>query len=493
VVRPPLTVAIAVVLAVLLGASCTSTEPSAVVVEEPVAAGPVSGDRVLADLEPSIALVETPAGSGSAILLEDGRLLTNAHVVDPYSVVQVSFGGQDPVEATVAGVDFTADVAVIDLADAATPGAARGVRLADPADLAAGSALYLVGYPGDPTDPEITITSGVLSRRRQLEEWDLDLLQTDALISGGQSGGALVDDRGRVIGMSGFEYDEEFGLAVAGPDVLEAADGIETGGGSDWVPVPDESEATLTSDLFRVAEAGWQGIAWFPASDEERSLEVTTEIDASYVLFAPDLTVLAADPGGEDVWWYEEELEVTPEVAAGRWVTTIPAGEEAFLLLEPADEAIGSIEVTSSVPFANLTPSLPVERVEVGEEVEGTVNLLFDAVYHRVDLAEGQTVYLVASSSFGDVAVSIWSDEVGDDQVDLDDGGGGLWDLDAAGSFTAGWTGSTGSWSARSTGTRRTTGSRSIRADPVTPPGGRARRGRPDGASVSLRRRWQST
>ena len=67
-----------------------------------------------------------------------------------------------------------------------------------------GDDLFLVGYPGEANTEDLkpTIADGILSRTRHTKVFDLSYLQTDASIGGGQSGGALVDTHGDVVGIS---------------------------------------------------------------------------------------------------------------------------------------------------------------------------------------------------------------------------------------------------------------------------------------------------
>ena len=81
--------------------------------------------------------------------------------------------------------------------------------------------VFLVGFPGgiESGDPEIALAGGLLSRLREDDTFGLTYLQTDAAIAGGQSGGALVDEDGTVLGISGLGFAEEFALALSSDDV----------------------------------------------------------------------------------------------------------------------------------------------------------------------------------------------------------------------------------------------------------------------------------
>ena len=179
--------------------------------ESPVAAAPEASDscpddvltatEVLECVSPSVALVATPAAGGSGILIEDGYVVTNAHVVEPYDRVDLTFPGLDyHPDVPVVGVDALADIAVLGPIDVDRP----PMQIRSGIDIEQGRDVYLVGYPGEyDAFPKATISRGVLSRVRRAGEFGHQYLQTDASIGGGQSGGALVDEQGAWSGSPG--------------------------------------------------------------------------------------------------------------------------------------------------------------------------------------------------------------------------------------------------------------------------------------------------
>lgn len=437
-------VAAATAVLVLLAAGCSDDgDDDASDTTTTEAGGGAEGTEVLRTVGPSLALVETPLGSGSAVLLEDGHLVTNAHVVDPYGEADVTFSGEGPQHVEVVGVDVAADIAVLGPVVTEHP----GVALEDAAGIETGADLYLVGFPGDTNDVEVTIARGVLSRRRTAEAWGLDLLQTDAAISGGQSGGATVDADGRVVGISGLSYDDQFALALAGEDVQAAVDAILAGEGDDWPPLPPAEDAVVTEATLPLDGGYGDGYLYLPEGAADGELEVTTAEDAAIQVLDPALYPIAvneaaeergatAPSGDPDV---DGDLpEPTVEDEPGRWTFSVPEGDPLLVVVDSLDVEAESVDVSLSEAFAVASASDEAQEVAVGDQVDGVVTALGEADTFLVDLDEGESVTITAASPLGDVAFTTYlADDPDDAGEETDDGGGGVLDLDASSTLTA--------------------------------------------------------
>jgi S1-C subfamily serine protease len=194
---------------------------------------------------PSVASVRVRSrrgqGAGSAsVLTPDGFLLTSAHVVEGADRAEVAFNDGTDVDADVIGRDPLSDLAVLRARGGTVP---APVVLGDAAELRVGQ---LVVALGNPLGLAGSVTAGIVSALgrslptrsgRVVDE----VIQTDAALNPGNSGGALADSRGRVVGVN---------TAVAGIGVGLA------------VPI-NETTRTIVSTLMtsgRVRRA-WLGIA----------------------------------------------------------------------------------------------------------------------------------------------------------------------------------------------------------------------------------------
>ncbi|HVF75647.1 MAG TPA: trypsin-like peptidase domain-containing protein [Acidimicrobiales bacterium] len=164
----------------------------------------------------------TGAGTG-VVLTAEGEILTNAHVVGTASTVRVTLAGESQArDAEVVGLDAAADLALLRIPGAgglpvAELGRSADVRVGDDV-VAIGNALALRGGP--------TVTRGIVSaldRTLETENGSMTgLIQTDASISSGNSGGPLVNALGQVIGINtavasggGGTAAENIGFAIA--------------------------------------------------------------------------------------------------------------------------------------------------------------------------------------------------------------------------------------------------------------------------------------
>ncbi len=176
---------------------------------------------VAADLTPHVAAVEVTgrdgrSGAGSAVVFTgDGFLLTNAHVVSRAVRGRAVFSDGAEADVDVVGADPLSDLAVVRARTATPPPATLG----DAGTLRVGQLVVAVGNPLGLTG---SVTAGVVSGLgRSLPTRDgrtarvvEDVIQTDAALNPGNSGGALADSSSRVVGINTAVAGWGLGLAV---------------------------------------------------------------------------------------------------------------------------------------------------------------------------------------------------------------------------------------------------------------------------------------
>jgi S1-C subfamily serine protease len=143
------------------------------------------------------------SGLGSGFVIDDqGHVVTNYHVIDGAGTIRVSFSNKDTLQAELVGSDPSSDLAVLKV-DAGA-GALTPLALANSDSVRVGDPVVAIG---NPFGLERTVTSGIVSALQRavtapngytIEE----VIQTDAPINQGNSGGPLFDASGKVIGVN---------------------------------------------------------------------------------------------------------------------------------------------------------------------------------------------------------------------------------------------------------------------------------------------------
>jgi putative serine protease PepD len=161
--------------------------------------------RVYQTAAPGVVSVQAGPASGSGFVVrDDGTIVTNAHVVASAETAQVSFGDSGrTVDAEVLGTDVSSDLAVLRV-DPGSVDRLRPLPLADSDRVRVGDSVVAIG---NPFGLDRTATAGIVSavgrEIRAPDGFQIDhVIQTDAPINLGNSGGPLLDARGRVIGVN---------------------------------------------------------------------------------------------------------------------------------------------------------------------------------------------------------------------------------------------------------------------------------------------------
>ena len=148
----------------------------------------------------------TSTGSGF-IITEDGYVVTNYHVVEGATKIFVNTHEGDEFSAVLVGQDSTNDVAVLKIEDAQN---LPCVTLGSSTELAVGDQVVAIGNPlGDLT---ATLTVGYVSAKDRDVNTDgtvINMIQTDAAINSGNSGGPLFNMKGEVVGITTAKYSGE--------------------------------------------------------------------------------------------------------------------------------------------------------------------------------------------------------------------------------------------------------------------------------------------
>jgi S1-C subfamily serine protease len=172
--------------------------------------------HVVERVSPSVVNVRRGRSGGSGVIVApDGYALTNAHVVDGAREVAVTLDSGAELTAAVVGIDSATDLAVIRILGTGLPAA----ELANTESLRVGQLVIAIG---DPLGFHSTVTTGVVSALgRSLSARDgrliENVIQTDAALNPGNSGGPLVDTHAKVVGINTAVIPTAQGICFAIP------------------------------------------------------------------------------------------------------------------------------------------------------------------------------------------------------------------------------------------------------------------------------------
>lgn len=243
--------------------------PATAVEPQPALAPPASLEDVIARALPSVVLVETPQGRGSAFFVSKDRLLTNAHVVGGSSWVTLKAQGGRTFTATVARKVPDYDIAILQASEVKAD--QTFLQLGSALQSRVGQEVVAIGTPLGLL--QNSVTRGIISAFRQ--KGPAVLLQTDTSLNPGNSGGPLLDHGGRVIGINtaGFLGLQGLNFAVAADHAAALLEGR-----SPVLPTVKLDERETSRGLF-------PGPSTATESDQQR--------ERAAALFEAQLTALA--------------------------------------------------------------------------------------------------------------------------------------------------------------------------------------------------------
>ncbi len=157
------------------------------------------------------------AAQGSGVVLNDkGYVVTNYHVLSGNSKLKILHGKEIVPYVDIIGIDVEKDILILKVEAKKFP----AVKIGDSKSLNIGQRVYAIGSP---MGLENSISEGIISGLRSVDELKRNFIQITASISPGSSGGAVVNDKGELIGISTFTTKEGQNLNFAIPieDVLK--------------------------------------------------------------------------------------------------------------------------------------------------------------------------------------------------------------------------------------------------------------------------------
>lgn len=297
------------------------------------------------------------SGAGSGIIFSESDgvmyLITNYHVIADSKEVSVTFNDGTSAEATVKGYDESQDIAVlaVDMSQLSddTKASVKIAVLGDSDAIKEGDGAIAIGNALGYGQSVTTGTISAVNREVQMTDGTKTMIQTDAAINEGNSGGALLNTKGEVIGINSAKLYgttiEGMGYAIPINSALETVNDIMSG---KLVNKTDEEKASLGILGGTVDETATQAYGW-PAG---------VYVSAVYESSAAQRAGLAA---GDVIVGFN-----------GETITTMEELQAALEQCSPGDEATIEVKVPGSdgtYSEARTLTTLLGSAAELGEEI----------------------------------------------------------------------------------------------------------------------------
>lgn len=174
----------------------------------------LSNHEIIKLVKPAITYIETDKGVGSGMIIdESGYILTNAHVLWDANTVKVKLTTGSEYTAQITGRDEIADLALIKIVGNKYP----KVNMGDSDVVVQGDEVFALGYPFG-LSGDVSFKDGTISRRL-IDSNNNAYLETSTELHPGNSGGALVNKQGEVIGVNTLLYGQKIGGVTVGESI----------------------------------------------------------------------------------------------------------------------------------------------------------------------------------------------------------------------------------------------------------------------------------
>lgn len=214
-------------------------------------------DLTTADLveqiQPNVVLIESRSTTGSGFVVGRGQILTSAHVVEGSRQVTIEYADGAQATGTVTHLNSERDLALVE----ATGFDGKPLDLFGIGELKAGSECVVVGSP---FGLEHSVSQGIVSNPDR-DANGVRLVQFDAPVNPGNSGGPVVNDEGQVIGIVAAKvfWAEGMSFAVAYDEIRSFLRGTENG---KWAYSGESASIPLSEPDLPAGDGDWQGSGW---------------------------------------------------------------------------------------------------------------------------------------------------------------------------------------------------------------------------------------
>jgi S1-C subfamily serine protease len=326
--------------------------PAATMAAPASVVAPSSLEEVVSSAMAAVVLIDTSSGRGSGFFVTPDTVVTNAHVVQGNSSVTLRMPDGGSLQASVIRTEPTVDLAIVRVN---TPRAAQPTLQLGSANAARpGQEVIAIGSPLGML--QNTVTRGIVSGIRNAG--GVILIQTDAAINRGNSGGPLLDRYGRVLGITTLKMvpagAESLGFAVAVDHVRPILEGKPL---QRAAPTASTQQQNPLASAFGPAQSQTDAMRDQGAAQYERVLQAAARradsLDDYWQRFRASCKPTVAPNGGDREWfgvWNRAPAINSADVQCTQWladVTKIAEGIRAAMA--QADEAARAADVYPGV------------------------------------------------------------------------------------------------------------------------------------------------
>ena len=305
-------------------------------------------------------IIPEQRASGSGVIIsEDGYIVTNNHVVDNADEITVTLSNKKTYKAKVIGTDPSYDLSVIKIEAAGLPFLLYG----NSDDVKIGQWVLAIGYP---LNLETTVTAGIVSAKARSLGLNKDksgnsqggvesFIQTDAAVNMGNSGGALVNTEGKLIGINS---------AIASPTGYYS-------GYSYAIPVNIVKKVVDDLMKFGTVQRGFLGVSFVSASDlseeDKRKAGIPISAEGIYASEVPTSGgAFAAGIRKGDILRKVDGIAVNSGAELQELISRHKPGDKV-----PVTYLRGGTESTVTVTLKNTAGNLDIVKADLGLQILG--------------------------------------------------------------------------------------------------------------------------
>jgi len=357
----------------------------------------------------SVVLVTTTSGNGSGVIIDHRHILTDAHVVWPFTEAAIQLPDGTTATATVVGFDRYVDLALLELPPSTTN---QLTPIAVATEVELGQTVTHLGYART-ADGSLAsdARAGTLIHQRSIGDFNVTLLETNAEVIPGFSGGALVNGAGELVGVTQFLLVPGRIFALSASDAIERAGKLLELAATQPTPVGHRLEPATATTTFSL-DGPRAHAAFLVTSTDESELTLNAISGGAITLAVLDVHGHIAP---DTLRSGRGELNITTTIPANTArlaVVGLRDGDHAFVRIESTaplqrllDEDHGQPATPDGLTFALLDYPSDIDVFELQLPAQGTVlarvtSLTFDPVLH-VELVTPEGAIPIASNDDG--------------------------------------------------------------------------------------------